>query len=298
MTKSIKHMRYIVAGLFVVSALLGFMNIFQVAVVKVSLIDILKLGFGKGDTLLMRQLADVMQEYMKPFTYGLLAFFGIIVMSAVLVAVLDWSNGCKVAVIGAFLVNAYIVIVLLAIYGKFQEMEEGISFFDLGGVIKIYKLPIILWILIYIFIFIFGQSGIREEENSGSDPIEDIPSPIPPKPVPIVPPRPMSPINNFFEGAVKGESGLYKNRIYKLKDRMLVFVCEENNQIFWSDANESKLLVEVYFVKEYREYCITPKEMRCCFLESGQPLGKDRTYYLPRGTKIFICDNKNSFELV
>ena len=78
MTKSIKHMRYIVAGLFVVSALLGFMNIFQVAVVKVSLIDILKLGFGKGDTLLMRQLADVMQEYMKPFTYGLLAFFGII----------------------------------------------------------------------------------------------------------------------------------------------------------------------------------------------------------------------------
>ena len=169
MTKSIKHMRYIVAGLFVVSALLGFMNIFQVAVVKVSLIDILKLGFGKGDTLLMRQLADVMQEYMKPFTYGLLAFFGIIVMSAVLVAVLDWSNGCKVAVIGAFLVNAYIVIVLLAIYGKFQEMEEGISFFDLGGVIKIYKLPVILWILIYIFIFIFGQSGIREEENSGSE---------------------------------------------------------------------------------------------------------------------------------
>ena len=155
MTKSIKHMRYIVAGLFVVSALLGFMNIFQVAVVKVSLIDILKLGFGKGDTLLMRQLADVMQEYMKPFTYGLLAFFGIIVMSAVLVAVLDWSNGYKVAVIGAFLVNAYIVIVLLAIYGKFQEMEEGISFFDLGGVIKIYKLPVILWILIYIFIFIF-----------------------------------------------------------------------------------------------------------------------------------------------
>ena len=143
-------MRYIVAGLFVVSALLGFMNIFQVAVVKVSLIDILKLGFGKGDTLLMRQLADVMQEYMKPFTYGLLAFFGIIVMSAVLVAVLDWSNGCKVAVIGAFLVNAYIVIVLLAIYGKFQETSGHTVDFNL---------------YLYFYIWSIRNSGRRKQRK-------------------------------------------------------------------------------------------------------------------------------------
>lgn len=306
MMKSIKNMRYIVAGLFVASALLGFMSIFQIAVVKVSLIDILKLGFGKGDTLLMKQLADVMQESIKPFTYILLAFFVIILISAVLVAVLNWRNGCKVAVIGAFFANAcivmYIAVGLMVIHSKLQGMEEGIGFLDFGGTIKIYKLPIILWILIYVFIFIAGQSGVQEyEKDRGADSTDDIPSIdlIPPKPVPSIPPRPTPPINwNFFEGAVKGESGLYKNLIYKLKDKRIVFICEENSQIFWSDEKEIKLLAEVYFVKEYREYCITPKEMRCCFLESGQPLGKDRTYYLPRGTKILIYDNKNSFELV
>ena len=33
------------------------------------------------------------------------------------------------------------------------------------------------------------------------------------------------------------------------------------------------------------------------FLTSGQPLGKNRFYYLPRGTEIYIKDQTNKFKL-
>lgn len=318
MKKSTKNMRYIVAGLFVVSALLGFMKIFQIAVVKVSLIDILKLGFGKGNTVLMRQLAGVVAEYMKPFTYGLLIFFGIILVTALLVAIVDWNSGCKISVIGAFLINAYIAIVLCSIYFKLQEVEEGISFFDLGDVIKIYKLPIILWILIYVLIFMAGSKGIQEDEKSRKIKIVDdiLPKRVERKistekdylekiqklereKMQKTAPKDIKESENsiWFEGAVKGKSGLYANQVYMLKDRVPVYVCEENGQVFLADDKENGVLTEIYYIQEYEEYCVIPKDKKACFLISGQPLGKDRNYYIPRGTQIFIANRSNHFEL-
>lgn len=319
MKKLTENMRFIVAGLFVLSALLGFMNIFRIAVIKVSLVDLLKLGFGKGDTVLMRQLADVVKEYMKPFTYCLLGFFGMIVIIALLVAWMDWERGCKISVIGAFLVNAYILIVLFAVYSKLQDVKEGISFFGLENVIKIYKLPVILWIFIYLIIFIVGLREIQESENSRNIKVADD----------ILPERverkrstekdylekiqklerekkqrtmQENPGNSreqiWFEGAVKGINGLYTNQVYMLKDRTPVYVCEENGQVFLADEKQSNVFGEIYYVKEYEEYCVIPSEMKSCFLISGQPLGKERNYYIPRGTQIFIQNRDNYFELV
>ena len=53
----------------------------------------------------------------------------------------------------------------------------------------------------------------------------------------------------------------------------------------------------VYFIGDYNEYCVEPYEKSAVFLESGQPLGKGRKYYLPRGTRVYVKDKNNQFTL-
>ena len=52
---------------------------------------------------------------------------------------------------------------------------------------------------------------------------------------------------------------------------------------------------------KYDEYVVIPQKKRCVHLESGQPLGVGRVYYLPRAMKIVIKNeqgqNENMFRL-
>ena len=56
------------------------------------------------------------------------------------------------------------------------------------------------------------------------------------------------------------------------------------------------MLGNIYYVSQYEEYCIQPLQTMTIFLTSGQPLGKNRFYYLPRGTEIYIKDQTNKFK--
>ena len=62
-----------------------------------------------------------------------------------------------------------------------------------------------------------------------------------------------------------------------------------------SPYEEEGAAAGIYYIREYGEYCAEPFEKRAVFLESGQPLGKGRQYYLPRGTKIYVGSRENSF---
>lgn len=100
-----------------------------------------------------------------------------------------------------------------------------------------------------------------------------------------------------FTGAISGESGLYAGRIYSLKDKKEVFFIMNDKNAVLSPYEEEGAAAGIFFIKEYGEYCAEPFEKNTVFLESGQPLGKGRQYYLRRGTKIYIGDRDNSFTL-
>ena len=53
----------------------------------------------------------------------------------------------------------------------------------------------------------------------------------------------------------------------------------------------SRGLGDVY--KRQEEYWLTPEKKRMVFLESGQPLGEKREYYIPRGTIIQVSYSNN-----
>ncbi|MCD8324434.1 MAG: hypothetical protein LUC32_05735 [Clostridiales bacterium] len=100
-----------------------------------------------------------------------------------------------------------------------------------------------------------------------------------------------------FGGAIKGTDEIYLGKVYPLQDKEQVYFVHENEMLYISKVETVGVLASLYYISEYGEYCIMPKDRVCVFLESGQPLGMGRKYYLPRGTRIFLKDRKNMFVL-
>lgn len=100
-----------------------------------------------------------------------------------------------------------------------------------------------------------------------------------------------------FTGAVIGGAGGYKGKVYPLKKMTEVFFEMEAGQMVLTPYQSEASLAGVYYIEEYGEYCVEPMERGCFYLESGQPLGKGRKYYLPRGTKVYLKDKENKYTL-
>lgn len=100
-----------------------------------------------------------------------------------------------------------------------------------------------------------------------------------------------------FGGAVLGVSGMFAGKAYPLEKMTEVFFREENGKILITPYEAEDYLAGVYYIGQYGEYCVEPAEWMTVFLESGQPLGKGRKYYLPRGTNIYFRRKENQFIL-
>ena len=100
-----------------------------------------------------------------------------------------------------------------------------------------------------------------------------------------------------FHGGIIGKSGKYQGYGYPLRRKEQVFFQRIRGQVEISKAESRHSVASVFYVPEYDEYCFEPFYPLTCFLPSGQPLGKERTYYLPRGTEIYIFDKSNHFQL-
>ncbi len=110
--------------------------------------------------------------------------------------------------------------------------------------------------------------------------------------------EPVQPVSeDDFSGAISGESGLYEGKVYTLTDKKEVFFSIKEGNAVLSPYEEEGAAAGIYYIREYGEYCTEPFEKCVVYLESGQPLGKGRQYYLPRGTKIYVGSRENTFTL-
>lgn len=100
-----------------------------------------------------------------------------------------------------------------------------------------------------------------------------------------------------FHGAILGKSRCYAKKAYPLQEKTRIFIIEDGCEIIVDWYKNPKALAALYYISEYQEYCIEVFSARNIFLHSGQPLGARRTYYLPRGTEIYVIDEENRFEL-
>lgn len=136
------------------------------------------------------------------------------------------------------------------------------------------------------------QEKVYREDDTMADTARLAPS----DPVPKVNPGTMY-SNLNFHGAVVGKSGIYHSKAYMLEDRVPVWFCGQHQPVLVTGSTGGEGLVKIYYIAEYQEYCVIPMGRRMIFLESGQPLGAAREYYLPRGTEIYLLDNRFRFLL-
>jgi len=100
----------------------------------------------------------------------------------------------------------------------------------------------------------------------------------------------MSQYTTDFHGGIIGRSGEFQGFGYPLGKMEQVFFQRMEGQVEISKEESEHALASVFYVPEYDEYCLEPFYPLTCFLSSGQPLGKERSYYLPRGSEIYILD--------
>lgn len=102
-----------------------------------------------------------------------------------------------------------------------------------------------------------------------------------------------------FGGALLGESGRFASMAYPMRERVPVYFYREERGVVVVPEQEygREMMASVYYVDEYQEYCVEPAQKRMIFLESGQPLGAGREYYLPRGMRIYLINREQMFTL-
>lgn len=334
------YLRYAAGVLFVIALLiLLFSPLIDVSVMELSLIDVLKLSSGIGDSGAWGGIGDVLEEYMKPFFFVVL-FLALLVLASVLGCVLlSWRSAYVAAVAGVAVTNLVTIISVWTLYSKIKELRQGLDFFGMGGLVSLHKAPIVLWFLISAAILAIGVWGIcqaakmpeadRPEEilpenfNHRRNPWEhrqDLTAQVRREDY-------LNRINELeqekerremyqeiahekqekkekewrqeamshFQGALKGLDGIYQKKIYPLEERRPVYFVSDGTQTFVTEEKQEELLAELYYIGAYGEYCVTPAKRQVCFLESGQPLGAGRHYYLRRGTR--ICLEGQSFLL-
>lgn len=92
-----------------------------------------------------------------------------------------------------------------------------------------------------------------------------------------------------FCGAIVCESGSYRGHALMMKlDEKIAIGVDQKGDIEIDDARMCKKCCEISYDKEYKEYLVEPNDKNTIFLMSGQPLGKGRTYFIPRGMQLKI----------
>lgn len=104
-----------------------------------------------------------------------------------------------------------------------------------------------------------------------------------------------------FEGVILGLEKIYKGKIFKLNALEVISICGTDGQVrITREEVEDKEIkyAEIYYIPQYREYCVIPQKRKCIILESGQPLGANRQYYIPRGEKIKVQYGKQEEKML
>lgn len=187
----------------------------------------------------------------------------------------------------------FVILLIAYRYIRTELIKSGSGSELVSYVINVETSTIVLWILCHMAVCFISIMGIYHWKNfqiEGTDFKSQNENYYPEEN------KETQQIENF-EGAIKGLNGLYRKKIYPLHDRWQVyFIQDSSGNVFLKNEN-AEAVAGIYYIRKYREYCIEVYQNNVCFLKSGQPLGKNKRYYLPRGTEIFLDDGRNHFLL-
>lgn len=319
-----KIMKYVIALLFIAYIGLFFLPVLDLAIFDVSLVDVIKLAFGNyasSQSDIWKELAPVFQEYLKPYFIWLVVWGMLLLLGLLSCFVLKRKLLYKFLIGLEVFINAYTVSICFLVIQKLNETKEVFQFLDIDFYVGIHLTTAIGWGAISIVIILLSFVGIWLEKkslyvdncndvmpelyNSNENPWEnyqDLTEYTPREPLPnqkdeYVMETVDESLIKDFQGAIIGTGQLYNGFVYPLTSKIEVFFHDYQDRMEVEEYENAHTIAGVYFIPEYQEYCIIPYGKMNVFLENGQPLGKQRYYYVPRGTKFYLNQTCFSFEL-
>lgn len=336
-------LKYIIAVIMLGSVGIGAMTLASAGAVRLSVFNIIKLGtVEKADGGIFSEILDTLLADIKGYAYILLVLLGAVVVVAILTAALPVKAAYIVSIAGQAAINIFACIMYIQMrrwISSVQGMVEGVKgLFGLGasvdvGRIEVHYLPVVLWILLYLFTMFMAIIGLVVKEKptvqrnakdilpeninrGGNVYLERIQELERNRKSTGCPHAPMRQIHEAekaitpyvpedrsvcqkFGGALLGESGFYASKVYLMKERAPIYFCKEGPiaVLVPEQGYEKEMLAKVYYVDGYKEYCVKPMQRLSVFLESGQPLGAGREYYIPRGMRIYLINRDQMFTL-
>lgn len=302
-----KYIKNINAILFLVSILCVYKKLLTGVGDEISAYMIMKIGMGFVDE---EGISYWLYYYLEQYFNGMAgAILGLMIFCLITTIELLLIKNKKTAHVSAIISSAMCIVFVGNFYCKINEiintMDDIYSYFGGNIPTEINKGTALLWIGCYVLIFILAILGLcyKEDEKEAinqvltkgikiSNPIVDNKSIYENKKTSVQNDKILD-----FHGAVVGNKGIYQGMAYLLQEKRKIFVKDHNGLMEFSAFEEHDAVMEFYYISEYQEYCVEVNEKKMVFLMSGQPLGTNKKYYLPRGTEFYIKDDTNIFEL-
>lgn len=317
-----KYLKYILAICFAGMLGVAFLPIIEVSIYRLSVFDILKMTLNGSQSIeFLKELQKVMYQYVFKYLILFAIAVALILIASVLCIIQKDEHVYKRSIIYALIVNFYSSCVMLACYKSIETLDFSTNFFQTRPDISLYLITVFIWEMITLLIILISIMGIKMEKLKNVEIKEDIPELFQEDihsfenqdimeedtPLELEIQEEYKQYSKIEEGQQYMEDnyqsdvfeGMILNtnqKVLVLKDRKEVYITNDN-EINICRSQQGLVLGNIYYVSQYEEYCIQPLQTMTIFLTSGQPLGKNRFYYLPRGTEIYIKDQTNKFKL-
>lgn len=320
MSRMKEKLKYIVAVLTAGTLAVWFLPFISIGGVRLSFLGILKVGLGfYGGTEVEELVLSAVRTYLETYIWWIAVGVLLLLLEVFLTAILRKRLPYIIGMIGSIIDGIGLAVLVVLLYIRLQEVETVIS--PLGEDIKLeLQIPVLLIIAAcYLAIFLLCLIGIllwKKPEKEENDLREDTFTGQQTMETPfqdtqwqeseeeLIERRLAQERAAFvqtqrekFTGALIPEGGDGSSYTYPLEEGTEVFFCMDGTYAEVSSLKQDNAVAAVCFLQDEGVYVVEPFERACVYLESGQPLGKDRHYRLARGTKIYIREKKNQFIL-
>lgn len=284
--------------------------ILKLGELKLSGIDIIRILLDKYRvSVTQRGALDVIREYMQTYIFSVLCWILFTLLVVLLITLIQSRVVYIVGIIGQIADVVFAFVLFFLLEQKMDGMKQVVLYYDLGKTVEIVMLPVLIWgglqgiaflmNLIGIIVTLGGRKWEEElidiEENIYAEPLQKKRPEQKSQKVEMVYTEKSYHTGNQnagFEGAILGLEKMYKGKVFPMNALELVTICatDDTIQFVKEEVKEEIKCAALYYIPQYEEYCVIPQKRRSVYLESGQPLGAGRQYYIPRGEKIEVYD--------
>lgn len=301
--------RCLTAVLFLGAAVMIFLSVAKVGGTKISTWDMMRLSKKisevSGNSAIVGNVVD---EYVSAYLPFLLVLMILPVAEAACILIWKSTISAWIGLAGGCINGIMVITMYAKLHSVIGTFSTWLSFFggeESGNVITLRHFVFILWGIVYIFIVIlslfhlyqtYGEHRPKGEKNSAPP---QIPKQKKQEKLPVSSKTIPEKQTIFMEspsGILEGKNQL-SGQVYPLDgSRILRIGLPEDGCEIPIKGFPQGAFCKVEYRQSERVYLLTPNQRQLVYLESGQPLGANRTYTIAKGKRIYLKERTQMFE--